>query len=808
MGNFGTIEWRSKMSPASLAHSFLLHCLAGRPSLFFCVAVAACVGLSAISQTPQNHEQSLTILVPGMNDEASKQWLRAGAALSAAKTRYAIEINGEKESVDLGKEVHVIRINVKDAKSVTDAISRKDVQDAINVIAAQKNATVIVDMKIGVEFRPERLATTPFHDTWARETSFAGTLAAKLTEAHQQKHPNSYNILFGHSAGTEVVRFAHSLEGPQAARLFNLSIAASPRHKDGFALGTVMAVADGDFYYSPYGIVPTGTLNRTMNEADAIELASKGYVVMRTPSPPSSFGGIIAHTVVNAAFPLPGPIDVQRLSNELTAHGNLHEMASPLANVVLYSGHNSDHVEIQTSSMGSLLSQITHHPALVTGTPDQRFAEAKKLRDERAWIEPTEGLGGISFNAIASAPFDPAEIDGAAFDPGWNQIVLSLRDGHRAVIALPHLSIDALRAVYQAAYVEDAKPELSIGARPVSADPRLDNQEKRRATGRKAVFYLAGTENTELGRALYRADVSLGELAFGSTATVRETENRVVGFHSLPELFIEKYARHPAQDLYLGTTTIFLNSQAVDVLPAQSLWSRLWWLSSNKYYELGTPLFAVRFGRNAGPAEAGFATFFTSHFDEIARTELGRPLRDLIPFAQATALFRWLRTNDIRFEARTLVSKAASVPTPADVAPNEVVRLTDILPSAPAILFNSFGPNEIYDTQGRMTVVRYERGLPVEVRRPDGATLRIVRDALGIPVVISDGLHSQSFDIDSELGLVLATNTEVVGQGTSLATKTTERTVMYPISQRESIVASAVARFATGTDDAWTHVDN
>src|SRR5262249_12502964 len=160
----------------------------------------------------------------------------------------------------------------------------------------------------------------------------------------------------------------------------------------------------------------------------------------------------------------------------------------------------------------------------------------------------------------------------------------------------------------------------------------------------------------------------------------------------LPELFIEKYTDHPAELLYLGSTTVYANLERVQLSPDPSFWSHFWPFSSSFDYKLEPPVFAIRFGSGAGPAEAEFAAFFTFRVAQIAQTEVGRPLAELFPYAQAVALFRWLSVNDIPMNAQLLELNTSRIDTPLRAPPRQGVRLTDVSPSAPGIIFNDFGP--------------------------------------------------------------------------------------------------------------------
>src|SRR5260370_3412864 len=124
--------------------------------------------------------------------------------------------------------------------------------------------------------------------------------------------------------------------------------------------------------------------------------------------------------------------------------------------------------------------------------------------------------------------------------------------------------------------------------------------------GNSSVFYGGDAERTMLGLAMAQADESLGPLAFSSTKDIQSVVDQVPGFHSLPELYPERYAAHPTQGNYPGANTVFLHSAIVG----------LDWARAHDRLDFNQTLFNVRFD-NATPAEELFGAFFVEHFNEI-----------------------------------------------------------------------------------------------------------------------------------------------------------------------------------------------
>jgi len=162
----------------------------------------------------------------------------------------------------------------------------------------------------------------------------------------------------------------------------------------------------------------------------------------------------------------------------------------------------------------------------------------------------------------------------------------------------------------------------------------------------------------------------------------------------------------------------------------------------------------------------------------------------------------------ISLDAEALEVKAHPISTPLKVPLPAIVYPSDVRPSAPLTVFNASGPREIYDSNGRKTTVRYDDGLPVEASRGDGTRLRIIRDALGTPAVLTDGIHSLAFNVNDESGLIVATDVNFKEEGFNVGTSFTAKTIVYPLSEREAIASTVIAHFATRSDDSWMKVED
>jgi hypothetical protein len=400
--------------------------------------------------------------------------------------------------------------------------------------------------------------------------------------------------------------------------------------------------------------------------------------------------------------------------------------------------------------------------------------------------EPTPGLGGVSLNGIADVPLDPAEVKEADYKSSTGRIHLRMHGGHQIQIMMPSMGIDGMRECYQIGYILNSNPELSIGSQPRSSD-EPKSQAERPQPGKQAVYYLpARMRDTRLGSILFQADNALGQLAFGSSATVRQVVEAVPGFHSLPELFMAKYAANPAQGRYLQSETIYMHPAVVE----------LEFDEHRNELRFSDTEFDVNYG-STGSAEAAFGIFFQTHYSEITKTDLGAPLGELVPYAQVVALFRWLKQNGITLKAGQLTGPSPFVLTPHDVPLRPLVRLSEITPLSPITLFGPFGATSVYDSKGNeFGSIQYKNGLPILVSRADGRTLQIDRDDMGVPFAMRVGdTEADAFLVDPSLGLLLVEKAAAKPAGDELTVEVTAGAIEYPISKREPFVDAAISYF-------------
>ena len=733
------------------------------------LAVSALVAIASVASAA---DPTLSIVIPGMGDQPTSAWVGDATALGRTRERYLV-VYDTKRPIDrkrllgqylkvtpLYKPGHIVRVDPDDPKSMA----------RLKQIAAKPSVTVTVDMDLAKIVGP-----VVGRKAWSPQTQWAGKVAATLAEAHRQKHPKARVSLFGYSAGTEGVTTALKIEQDRGRRLFDLPIVASMRNADALRESkrkdVVVITADGDYIPSPQGVPKLG--RKARRELAAKTLAKDGYRVVEIKDD-NPWIGVSSY--------LPAHLGAKGKGHP---HHRVRNFFHPDRRIVVYPNDGGKPVEMPSTSLGKALETLTEPSA--TGKPRATLGakELRKVAETLRKHEPTPGLGGISLNATAEMPIEPHEVSSASYDPQHKRLVLHLRDGKE--LPLPSLDPEILRLAYRVSYLSDEKPELSIGASHVVA-PDGRRLVDLHPPGRQPVHYFARTRLTLLGLLMVQADQALGKLAFGSSATVRPVAERVPGFRSLPELFPQKYCEHPGSDRYLGSEArVFLHPALIELVLS----------STGHALEFGETVFSVRFGIT-GPAEAAFAAFVQSHFDEIVSTALGAPLRRLVPAARAVAVFRWLRTSEVRLEAGALTRvPIAKVLTPEHVRPLRLPSLSEIAPRGPGMLFGPFGPTRIVRADGGQTTIRYRRGLPVQVRRHDGAVLEVLRDGLDWPVALRlDRADAAAFLSLPSLGPVFADNVSLHGEGQGLKASLRTDTVAYPNNRPEGTVALIAARFS------------
>lgn len=715
-------------------------------------------------------------MVPGIRDEASESWVGTAATIAPTRERWVIQEEGAAPYTDLRNvpSDHVITLRTNE--------SSERIKSALRRIAEKKDVTVFVDMNLGMVVTEAG---------WAPHTHWATTVARTLAESHTEFFPNARNLYIGHSAGTEPVAMMPAMVPDKRAgsegqkkerRLYDDIMVLSgrrPPDNPGYPKWAVLAFADGDFF-SNIGVLGTDPVRKTYGEREAIAFARKGYSVVRIAE---SGGRNWTDAILGASRYLDSSgatTAINWLNSRLAAHSRVTIVSYPDCKAVYYAPVSAMPIQMPTTSPANVLKlavdvqggRTTHIPEAV---------ESIRLR------EPTPGLGGISLNATAYVPLDPTEVDYAGCGTGESALFLRLKNGE--TLRLPAMDPEVLRQSYDVAYVEGKKAELSIGANRATS-PDGTQVLNLQAPGKFSVYYFGNIQDTLLGLVMYQVDDILGQLAFTTSDAVREVAKRIPNFRSLVELFPEKYASHPAQGDFSGVGgRIFLSPSMVELVHSPN----------DRGLEFGEFAFSVRFGQT-GPAEAAFAAFFEANLLEILKTESGAAFAQLIPYARATAVFRWMRENNIRFVPGALERVATrKVFTPTSTAINQPPKLEEIAVQRPSIFFGLTGPTRIVRTDGGESTIAYRNGKVSEVRRYDGQMLRVHRDSLGVPLAVQwHGQYAVAFMDNPEAGLVLAKNVGLKPDANGVNVTLRHDSVLYPIVNPESVVSSYAIRFANG----------
>jgi len=743
------------------------------------------VGPPTVASGEKLHKHSLVILTKGMHDEVSNSWTQFADGLSPTSETFVILQGGEtfnKIPVVGGLLTpHPSSVKASNIIRIDDPDSAHS-QEVLKKLAAIPNSTILVDMYLGLRVS---------ESSWKSPTTWAGKVIQTIAESHIEKFPDSNTLLVGHSAGTEPIADLPERTDNSQRLLFSKRIAISPRRDADYPPGTICVFKDGDFYYSPRGRITTGTVLQVMGEAEAEDLAKKGYAVVRvaaTPGPvfePES--GSLPYLAAYASQYLAETVS-RNLGERIPAHTDPTNVSDLKEKVVLYSPNSGERVELKNTSVTTAIDAISQVNNSAGKNGQSAFGDLRQLKDavkELTDKEPTPGLGGISLNATAQLPIDQSDVARAGYDPQERRLYLTLVGGK--TLWLPRIEPLVLRQGFEFGYRRNEKPELSI------SNTLFDMPDGRRVVnltppGHQPVYYFGHTEDTLLGLVMYLADQTLGKLTFGSTATVKPLADQVPGFRSMPELYPQKYTEHPVSESYLGSEArVFIHPSLVELVRK----------AGGDELEFGNTRFSVEFGKT-GPAEAVFASFLESHFHEVANTEQGSAFKQLVAYARALAIFRWLKENDIDFSERGLSDVPMPLTyTPRDATPFVLPSPNEIAPRAPTMIFGPAGLLKIIDQDQKQTTVTYKNGRPVEVRRHDGGLLEVLRDDLGTPLAIRvNGTDAAAFFTDPTRGLVLAANLTLQGSGRNLSIHLNENTVLFPEKRPEETVNRMVVRFA------------
>lgn len=722
----------------------------------------------AVAQVAYSKAGSLVTVVHGIRDEASDSWVNVAGAIAPTHDRYVVREEGITTSKNL------TLVNADHIISLPLNASPQLIKEKLSQISHSRDVTVFVDMKLGLNVTEA---------AWTPHTKWASNVAEALAESHAAAFPNANSLFIGHSAGTEPVAMMPETmpdRRKKAAgdrRLYDDIMVLSGRRSPedpGYPKWAVLCFADGDLYANPKGHIGMDSVFKTYGPEDAVALAKKGYSVVRIIEPQGSAWG----EVVSAQLPV--LVQVGMAANHRVEMHRVPTEVTTDQQMVYYAPNSAEPIALPKTTVASALH-------LATDVEGGRVSDVKTAVETMNAKQPTKGIGGISLNATAYVPVEPEDVDYAGYSGANSALFLKLKDGR--TWTLPAMDPETLRQSYETAYRDGVKAELSIG-RNRSTSPEAKQVSNLARAGDFSVYYFGNSRDTLLGLVMFNADHMLGELAFTTSAAVQEVEQQVPGFRSLVELFPEKYAENPAQGNYIGWDgRIYLTPQTV-VLEKSATQDRL------DFADLEV---SIHFGQT-GPAESAYGAFFTAHFQDILKTQSGAPFADLVPYARAAGVFRWMRDNKIRFDPGELANvEVSQVFTPTSCPIEHSTKLEDVDVKAPTVFYDLLGPTRFVLADGRESTVSYANGRVSEVHRYDGKTLHVYRDSIGLPVAVKwSNTHAAGFLVNAKGGLVLAQDVGLEPGDFGPSVKLLPSSSIYQIVNPESIVMSFVVRFASG----------
>ena len=660
---------------------------------------------------------TLTVLAPGINSTGSGMFSQLATNRPLGKT-YRIRLVSPGRAASRARGV----------QRLTQPQAESDDPDSIRVIEAtsvdaprlkrfieqmvrERDVTVVIDMDLSGPGIP-----------WNQQTTELAGIIRMVAEERARTVPASFNSIIAHSAGT--VGLSKFTRGERDT-LFHEKMAAAPQ-TDSLAADVLIVHAVGDLPSTHTG--RPADLDLAGPSRDAQRWLNRGNPVLRVHRQ----GFSLSHLAVMRLIPSATPWVLQTASHARANLPGLHDHDMEVLLPVSRPGlpgeppppFRVDTFRIANASALQVAKVFAGRAGPLSQLPgtDSRHTEFDRLKEVVQSLEPPRG-GGIALQAAAELPVDPAEIVSARWEGEPGRIVLLRRDGGSWKLPRMHAEIarTAWRSVFGAGHRD---PEFSIGASlvPGAADVA--------AQGRHAAYYLGPVESTLFGLVLIAADLALTEITYGSSRELAERGlDRLSGYHSLPEMFPEKYSDPGEENRFIG---------GEDRVVLQSLPSRLVRTTGGELAWARVPELAVRFGRTT-PAERGYAALFAAHY--FGLVEKVAELRDLLECARAVGTFKWLRQNGIPLSGdSSLYAAPARFLTPHQVDAREPIPAADLAPLPPLVRYGEHGPVEIHPEHGGSTRVGYRRGRLRTISRPDGRTLTVHTDGLGQPVAVeADG---------------------------------------------------------------------
>lgn len=597
----------------------------------------------------------------------------------------------------------------------------------------------------------------PEEHSWQRQTDQLAEIASMVATERLKQQPESKNSIFTHSAAT--VALSKLINNGQGA-LFQHKTAASPMTWDLSSDVTIVQV-EGDLPSTPTGAVKniqwlnSASINREgwLGRGNTvIHISGHGFDVQ----PSDIYKQILKEGAKDAvkalvggrAGPLAGEV-AGNVAGELMDATEAHTaaarpgvrdgkvtvfvpMSAPTEPGEPPSPQRVESFKFQNVSSGQVLKVLEGSGGPSIQTDDSRRTDWDEFKDKLKQLEPPKG-GGIALKAVAELPFDPQEISGAEWDDQTGRVVLKSMSGGQTW-RLPPINADIARTAYRCIFGEQSSdPEISIGVDPVG------QARNPTAAGFSSAYYVGPITDTQFGLIMLRADEALGDIAYGSTENLaRRGLDKIVGYHSLSELYPAKYTEQPLKSVLIGSD---------ERIVIQSLPTQLVSEGRDELVYVRRPELAVRFGRTT-PAERAYADIFaTDYYAILAHVP---ELRDLVECSRAIGIMKWLRANDIPFLPYSLETTPPHVAdTPGQVRDPEPPRLEDLALTRPLIVYSEDGPTDLYPLTGNPTHITYAAGHVKQIVRGDGLTLDVYTDDQGQPIafeISSVGAAAFSYD--------------------------------------------------------------
>lgn len=448
-----------------------------RPSMRMAAVLILALGPSS-TKAQEYERHAFNVVIPGINDAPGRDWVRNIATLSPTGKRFIIR-SPRRENWPIGRLVGWGNFLDGDDEIDAEVIEIDDPLSAkgrhlIDSIAALENATVFIDMDIGIEIDVDVL-TPEDRSVWEAQTEWAGDVAAMLANERRKKFPDSPTELWGHSAGTQAMVRALNWEPmSEHPELFTRSVAMSPMDPDGLPKKTEIVISDRDLPSVARGeLTARIILDEIMNSgipwserADnlARTLARRGHRVVRVVTEERGL------SVRGHAMPISVPL------NRLMAHRRTADINYPDQRMVVYEPDGSPPVEIR----GSLANVLNHSPA----------ASAR--------ARPIKSPGGV---ALRSTLVAPDELDAVVRISSEGHTLFLETDAGRYVVE----NVDArdFAALWRSVVLWGAAPVLTIGTQPSGM------------TGHARVSYYGGIYENQVGRDLLQADLKFKGIFLG-----------------------------------------------------------------------------------------------------------------------------------------------------------------------------------------------------------------------------------------------------------------------------------------------------